>query len=408
MVTDTHNNKNNHHADGEISPRERVQAVLRHENTDRVPVDFLATVEIWQKLIENLDLDMNGIPDSIYYDPKWEAVLRHFEVDCRVISYDQFFDPPESFIKEGCMINWWDAMSRSTPNRMFRQINSEGDLYDLWGHHMRVAKNPTGAYEEYASFPLKNVSDINDIKNYPWPNPDWWNFDPLPGVIEQLDKYKEYHIRFRIGSIFEVAWQLIGMDTFLMDMAIDPKIPLYIMDRLTEIYVENTKRALDTLGDRLDMVYFYDDVATQNSLMISKGMWRKYIRPRHAQFVDIAKKYNKKVMYHSDGSMYQLIPELLDLGVDVLNPIQVDAKNMEAERLKSEFGDRLCFHGGIDIVRTLPDGTTDDVKNEVKDRIRVLGENGGYILASTHHIQSNTPVENVIAMYDMNLRTPAN
>jgi uroporphyrinogen decarboxylase len=394
--------------DNKISSRQRVINALRHENTDRVPVDFLATVEIWQKLIKSLDLDINAIPGSIYINPEWEAVLRSLKIDCRVLSYDQFFEPPESFLKEGTVINWWDALSRSTPNRMFRLVHNRGDLYDLWGHHLRVAKNPTGAYEEYVSFPLKNASDINDIKNYLWPNPDWWNFDPLQIIIEQLDKYEEYHIRFRIGSIFEVAWQLCGMDTFMMDLAVNPKIPLYIMDRLTEIYVENTKRVLDKIGDRLDMVYFYDDVATQNSLMISKDMWRKYIKPRHAQLVDVSKKYNKKVMYHCDGSIYPLIPELIDLGIDVLNPIQVDAKNMEAERLKSEFGDRLCFHGGIDIIKTLPDGTIDDVKNEVRERINVLGNNGGYIMASTHHIQSNTPIENVIAMYDMNLRSPAN
>ncbi len=393
--------------DNEITSRQRVINALHHENTDRIPVDFLATVEIWQKLIESLDLGVNEIPDSIYYNSEWEAILRYLKVDCRVLSYDQFINPPESFFKEGTVINWWDAMSRSTPNRMFRQVNDKGDLYDLWGHHLRVAENPTGAYEEYVSFPLKNTSDINDIKNYLWPNPDWWNFDPLQEIIEQLDKYEEYHIRFRIGSIFEVAWQLCGMDTFLMDLAVDPKIPLYIMDRLTEIYVENTKRVLDKIGDRLDMVYFYDDVATQNSLMISKEMWHKYIKPRHAQLVDVAKKHNKKVMYHSDGSMYPLIPELIDLGIDVLNPIQADAKNMEPERLKSEFGDRLCFHGGIDITETLPHGTPGDVKNEVRERINVLGKNGGYILASTHHIQSNTPIDNVIAMYDMNLRAPA-
>jgi uroporphyrinogen decarboxylase len=392
----------------EITSRQRVITTLRHENADRIPVDFLATVEIWQRLIESLDLDINAIPDSIYINSEWEAVLRYLKVDCRVLSYDQFFEPPESFLKEGTVINWWDALSRSTPNRMFRLVHNEGDLYDLWGHHLRVTKNPTGAYEECVGFPLKNASDINDIKDYLWPNPDWWNFDPLQKIIEQLDKYEEYHIRFRIGSIFEVAWQLRGMDTFLMDLAVDSKIPLYIMDRLTEIYVENTKRVLDKIGDRLDMVYFYDDVATQNSLMISKDMWRKYIKPRHAQLVDVSKKYNKKVMYHCDGSIYPLIPQLIDLGVDVLNPIQVDAKNMEAERLKSEFGDCLCFHGGIDIIKTLPDGTLNDIKNEVRERINVLGKNGGYIMASTHHIQSNTPIENVIAMYDMNLRSPAN
>ena len=391
-----------------ITPRERVNTALCHENVDRIPVDFLATPEIWKRLFERFNPDISEIPDSIYFDRKWEAVLRKFNVDCRVLSYDQFFKPPESFLKKGSIINWWDALSRSTPNRMFRMVNPEGEISDLWGHHLRVVKNPTGAYEEVVSFPLKNASEIDDIKNYSWPNPDWWNFDSIKEIIEQLDKYEKYHIRFRIGSIFEVAWQLRSMDKFLIDLAIDPKIPLYIMDRLTEIYVENTKRVLEKFGDRIDMVYFYDDVATQNSLMISKQMWRKYIRPRHSQLADVAKKYNKKIMYHSDGSIYPLIPELLDMGVDVLNPIQVDAKNMEPERLKSEFGDKLCFHGGIDIIKTLPLGSPEDVKKEVRERISILGKDGGYILESSHHIQSNTPIENIIAMYDMNLRTPVN
>jgi uroporphyrinogen decarboxylase len=110
------------------------------------------------------------------------------------------------------------------------------------------------------------------------------------------------------------------------------------------------------------------------------------------------------VMYHCDGAVYSLIVDLLEMGVDVLNPVQADAKDMQPERLKREFGNKLAFHGGIDIIRTLPQGTTEDIQREVRERIRVLGENGGYILASSHHIQSDTPVENILAMYDVSLR----
>ena len=138
----------------------------------------------------------------------------------------------------------------------------------------------------------------------------------------------------------------------LTDLALNPDIPLYIMDRITEVLLENTRRVLDLVGERLDMVYFYDDVATQNSLMVSPRMWRKYIRPYHAKLIELAKAYHIPVMYHCDGSIYRLIPELIDLGVDLLNPIQPDAKDMAGYRLKEEFGRRLSFHGGIDIIKT--------------------------------------------------------
>ncbi len=152
------------------------------------------------------------------------------------------------------------------------------------------------------------------------------------------------------------------------------------------------------------MVYFYDDVATQNSLMISKAMWENFIKPKHKRIIDVSKAHNKRVMYHCDGALYPLIPDLIDLGIDVLNPIQADAKDMHPTRLKTEFGDQLSFHGGIDIIQTLPKGTADDVRNEVKTRISQLGINGGYIMASSHHIQADTPLENIEAMYDLSIR----
>jgi len=139
-------------------------------------------------------------------------------------------------------------------------------------------------------------------------------------------------------------------------------------------------------------------------LMISRHMWGEFIQPRHLRLIEVARKYEKKVMYHCDGAIYPLIPDLIEMGIDVLNPIQVDAKNMEDWRLKEAFGSQLCFHGGIDNIHILPFGTPDDVEKEVKQRIKVLGTNGGYIMGSTHHIQSNTPRENVDAMYDINLR----
>jgi uroporphyrinogen decarboxylase len=391
-------------AQDEISSRERVLTALSHKTPDRVPVDFLATTEIWDQLADSMKVDYSDIPETGYFDPKWEAVLRHLGIDCRVVSYDQFFSPPESFLTKNAVKNYWNVLSRSTPSRMWRQQTPDGQLYDLWGRHFKIAENPTGAYEELASWPLGSAQSVNDLRSYRWPEPDYWDFSPLPELFSVMDSEQEYHIRFRIGSVFEVAWQLRGMQEFMMDLAINPEIPEYIMDRLTETYVENTRRVLDLAGDRIDMVYFYDDVASQESLLISPGMWKKHIRPRHQKIIDVAKVYDMPVLYHCDGAIYPLIPQLIDMGIDVLNPIQADAAGMDLQNLKNQFGDRLSFHGGIDIIKTLPTGNVQDVQDEVRSRIQILGKDGGYILASSHHIQSDTPIENVLAMYDLKLR----
>jgi uroporphyrinogen decarboxylase len=161
---------------------------------------------------------------------------------------------------------------------------------------------------------------------------------------------------------------------------------------------------LEEAGDAVDMVYFYDDIATQNNLMISRNMLKKYIFPHHVRLIALAKKFGKQVMYHSDGAIASVIPDLIEMGIDVLNPIQKDAKGMAPDFLKETFGENLSFHGGIDIIHTLPLGTPDDVRAEVRNCIQTLGKNGGYILASSHHIQPNTPIENVLEMYDLKNR----
>lgn len=389
-----------------ITPRDRVLTALSHHQPDRQPVDFLATPEIWGRLLAHFAEPSRPLSDADLIDPAWEAVQRRFAVDCRVISYDQFCRPPEHALLPGAVIDWWGALSRSTPNRMWRQALPDGSSRDIWGHVIRVVNNPTGAYEEFAVWPLAAAASVDDLSRHPWPEPDWWDFTPMRRLLEAYDADQPYHLRFRIGSVFEIAWQLRGMQEFLMDLVNQPEIPLYIMERLTEVYVENTRRVLDLAGDRLDMVYFYDDVATQQNLMISARMWRRLIKPLHQRIIDVAKSRGVPVMYHCDGALYPLIPELIDMGVDLLNPIQADAAGMDPQRLKDEFGDRLSFHGGIDIIKTLPRGTVADVKAEVAERIRVLGRSGGYVLASSHHIQSDTPLDNIFAMYDMASRSP--
>jgi uroporphyrinogen decarboxylase len=387
-----------------LTPRERVAQALEHHEPDRVPVDFLATTEVWAKLMEHFEPEAAASPLDEYLDPQREAMLRALEVDCRLLSYDMFCQPPERVLHPGAQVDWWGSLNRSTPNRMWRQRNADGTWNDIWGTHSERVETTFGAYEGFVDWPLSQAEKVEELQQHPWPEPDWWDFTPLPDLLRRLDEQGQYSIRFRIGSVFEIAWQLRGMQEFLMDLASQPELPLYIMDRLTDIYVENTRRVLELAGDRLDLLYFYDDVATQASLMISKNMWRDYVRPRHQRLVELIHSHGKKVMYHCDGSVWPLIPEFIELGIDVLNPIQPDAKGMDLAQIKAAYGERLCFHGGVDINQTLPRGTPEEVAAEVRERVQVLGAGGGYILCSSHHLQPDTPVANVLAMYGTGLR----
>ncbi|RME70261.1 MAG: hypothetical protein D6784_17000 [Chloroflexi bacterium] len=388
-----------------MTPQARVRAAINHQTPDRIPVDFLATTEVWDQLVEHLQPDTTGLEDMTWLQPEREAVLRILEVDCRLFSYDMFCAPPESALKPGARIDWWSTLVRSTPNRMWRQVTPDGTLYDIWGVPYRLEEHAYGHYEGIAEWVLSEATSVEELKNHSWPTPDWWDFSELPAMIDRLQQDGPFHVRFRLGSFFEQAWALRGLEQFMLDIVMNPAIPEYIMDRILEVHLENLKTVLELAGDKLDMVYTYDDVATQNSLLISPNDWRKLVKPRHQKILDLIHSYGKPAMYHCDGAVAPLIPELIEMGVNVLNPIQPDAKGMEPTALKAQYGDRLTFHGGIDIIKTLPRGAPDEVRAEVRERVRVLGQNGGYIMCSSHHIQPDTPLENVLAMYDVSLRT---
>lgn len=386
-----------------MSSRQRVETALAHRQPDRTPVDFLAVPEIWTQLAAHFGLPPDKPGDDAYFDPVWEAVLERLEVDARVISFDQFCAPPTGAFGPGGRPEVWEVQSRSTPARMWRWRTDNGLALDIFGRGFREIANPTGVYEEHVPT-LAGASTLAEVQAHNWPDPDWWDFSGARAVVDALNKNGAKHIRYRMGTVFELAWQMRGMEKFLIELAGEPEIPDYMMERIADITIEVTKRALEAVGDAVDMVYFYDDLAANASLLMSKKMWRARIRPVHEKLIGVAKRYGKKVMYHSDGALRPLIPELIELGVDVLNPIQPSVAGMDAEGLKADFGDRLSFHGGVDIVGLLPKGAPDEVRAAARALIRVLGAGGGYVLASSHHIQSDTPLANVLALYEPSLR----
>lgn len=370
--------------------RQRVLTALSHQQPDRTPVDLLAVPEIWNKLLGHF-----GVTSR-------EAVLKIMQVDCRRISYDSYAVPPER-INAGGVIDWTDHPARTTTERVYR-LRKDGRLLDIWGARRRLADHPYGTYEELTEFPLAKAETLTDLAAYDWPTPEWFDFSTLPSELHDLDADGEVHIRYRIGSLFETAWSLRGFEQTLIDLAQAPEIPGYIMDRILEVHLANLESAVKAANGRLDMVYYYDDLASMENLLMSPASYRRVIKPRQEKLLSAAKAHGLPVMYHCDGSIFKLIPDLLEMGVTLLNPIQVNAKDMSAANLKQAFGDRLNFHGGVDIVNLLPKGSVEEVRAGIRSLVQTLGQGGGYILAPSHHLQADTPLENVLAMYETGLR----
>lgn len=394
------------HIPASLSSRARVNAALNHKQPDRAPVDFLAVPEIYRALLEYLQPDVVPYASlAKWMEPEREAILVALQSDCRLLSYDMFIRYPEKLLRPNATEDWWSSASRSTPNRMWRQICPDGLVLDVFGVGSRRDRNPFGMYENVAEHPLANVRSVKDLESYCWPEPDWWDFSEVPEIVDRLTHASgDVHVRYRVGSVFEIAWQLCGLEKFLIDLLDNPELPGAIMDRLSDLHVENTTRFLERAAGRVDMIYVYDDVATAQSLLVSQPTWETWIRPRHERIIRVARKYGVKFMYHSDGAIRPLIPAFIDMGIDLLNPIQTDALGMSTDKLKNEFGDKISFHGGLSVVETLPRKNPDEIRKEVRRLVRSLGKNGGYILSSSHHIQGDTPVENVLAMYETALR----
>jgi uroporphyrinogen decarboxylase len=370
--------------------RQRALTSLSHQQPDRTPVDLLAVPEIWNKLLSHFQVSSR------------EEVLQILQVDCRRVSYDSFAVPPER-ITSGGVLDWTDHPARTTTERVFR-LRRDERLLDIWGARRRLAVHPFGTYEELAEFPLAKAESLADLAAYDWPTPNWFDFSALPAELKELDKGGEVHIRYRIGSLFETAWSLRGFEQMLMDLVESPEIPGYIMDRILEVHLANLEAAVKAAGGRLDMVYYYDDLASMENLLMSPAAYRRVIKPRQEKLLSAAKAHGLPVMYHCDGSIFKLIPDLMEMGVTLLNPIQVNAKDMSAANLKQAFGEKLSFHGGVDIVNLLPKGTEDEVRAGIRSLVQTLGQGGGYILAPSHHLQGDTPLANVLAMYETDLR----
>ncbi len=350
-------------AESSMSSRERVVKALNNEAPDRVPFDFWGVPETWDKMKKFLDIDSNN------------ELMDTLGVDCRVVKPDYIGPEPEKL--------------------------PDGSFYSIWGSVRKIVKNGTSSYEEYAAYPLEDFKTPAEVEQWDkWPKTSWWDWDSFAAKVERANSLEPRHIRYDIGGIFESAWGLYSLDKFLMGFYTDPDLVCSIMECYTDIFISNFRALMRKAEHLVDMVYTYDDIATQDGLMVSPDMWRQYILPFHQKLNKVIREYDVKLMYHSCGAVRPLIPAFInELDIDVLNPLQPRAKGMDMAFIKETYGNKLSFHGGVDLQKTLPFGSVEDVTSEVTALCHTLGKGGGYICTSAHYIQGDVPVNNILALY---------
>ncbi len=269
---------------------------------------------------------------------------------------------------------------------------------DKWGVEWRQADS--GLYYVRSS-PLADAATTTDLETFDWPDSaELVSVEEVAEAARALRQKTDCAISLDLpNGIVHLTQYLRGFEQWLIDSAMDLSFFDTLLERVTEIYIETIRPLLTAVGDTIDLVTFCDDIAMQSGPFVDPRVYRRCIKPRHARILRaIRQTSDAGVMFHSCGSVAWVLPDLIDMGIDAINPVQVSAADMDTRSLKREFGDHICFWGGIDTQRVLPFGTPEEVEEEVRRRIEDLAPGGGYVIASVHVIQQEVPPENILAM----------
>ena len=346
-----------------MTSKERVLLAAKRKKTDRPPTSLRCTCEVWQALKAHFNVQSNS------------EVLDCLDIDYRWIGVD-YTGPKE----------------RSTPTLF-------GEGFDFWGNEMKAVKNEHNTYYEIVGHPLANCKSVKDVMAHNWPSLDWWDYKSVKKVIKQDKQKDDRAIMFFAGGAFETPWYMRGMERFMMDMVDNPEIVDAICTKVSDYYYGRAMRVLDAADGEIDIIGSGGDIGGQDCMMLSPQMWREHIKPHSAKLIRRFKDMGLTTFYHSCGSLVPVIDDLIDMGLDILDPIQITAKDMQPEYLFEHFGSRLSFHGAIDEVELLPKAGAKEVYSETQRIISVLGGNHGFIVSPSHQVQGDTSVENVLAIF---------
>jgi uroporphyrinogen decarboxylase len=344
-------------AQDSMTPKERWLAVLAGQTPDRVPVDYWGTDEATSAVVHHLGLRN-----------RWQMFDR-LHIDKIVSVYPEYVGP---------------ALPRAT---------------DMYGRKFRNISYGSGRYRECIYSPLAEFDSIEEIEaNYTWPTADWFSYAKIPGQVR--GRKRDHPVQGGGSEPFLIYADLRGRELAYIDLVLRPEMVHYCLDRLFDSCYENTVRIYEALPGQVDVSYIAEDFGGQENLLYSRRVIQEFFLPRMKRMIDLAHESGVYAFFHSDGAIRSIIPDMLAIGIDVLNPLQWRSPGMELEGLKRDFGDAVVLHGGVDNQQTLAFGSVDDVRSEVLYNLDVLGRGGGYILAPCHNIQAVSPPENIVAMYE--------
>ena len=374
-----------------MNSRQRLQIALNHQEADRVPFDLGATV-------------LTSIHHRSY------RALRQYlgmpEAEPRIVDIFQQIVAVDDDMRERLKVDVRDVAPRSSAAFRIEVKEMPGYtyFYDEWGIGWRMPKED-GWYYDMFDHPLKDAQTLADIENYNWPNP----VDPtrFVGMAErarhaaQVEQHGVFIGGLSAGIMEMAAWTR-GFDNYFSDFANNEKFIVALMRKVMELKMAYWEIALREVGDNVDAVNEADDFAGQFRMLISPAMYRRIVKPLHKELFDFIHARTKaKLFFHSCGAIRPVIKDLIEIGVDILNPVQVSASGMDSAELKREFGKDVTFWGGgVDTQRVLGSGTPDEVRADTRKRIEDLAPGGGFVFATVHNIQGNVPAENIMAMWE--------
>jgi len=374
-----------------MTSRERVLKTLNHETPDRVPIDLGGNQtgihkNAYRALIQHLGLpDDIRIMDAVQQLARpCEEVLQRFHVDTR-------------YIAAGAADNWKGGIVKTQ-----RDGRNWDDLTDEFGIRWSMPEDAS-YYMDITLHPLAKATRA-DLADYPWPKGD--DASRFAGLRERALTLKQetpYAVVSGIsGVVYEICWYLRGLEQWFCDLMGDPEFCEAMLEQTLKFWLDWFRVFLDEVGDVVDVIMIGDDLAGQNGPLFSPAIYRRLVKPRHKRLVQyIRSRTGARIWYHTCGACMDFIPDLIDNGVHVLNPVQVSARNMDPLELKSRFGRQIAFWGGgVDAQHILPRGTPQEVAANVRRNLQALMPGGGYVFNNVHNIQGEVPAENIVALFD--------
>ncbi len=339
----------------DLSPRERVLRNCRFQRCDRFSIDYHGCPEVSERL------------RAWYGVETQDDLLASLHVDFRY-PWPQYIGP--------------------------KRTDRDGRPADCFG----ITRAGVGSYGYPVDHPLANVASVGEVESYPWPTADMWDYDAYTEECASLEGYAVVGGAWQ--GFFAVAAQLVGMERLFYLLHDRPEIVHAILGKLVDLEVRMDEIILQKAARHITILYTGEDLGTQKGPLLSGPMLEEFIWPYLQRVCMVGKRYGKLVMHHSCGSVGTLIPRLLQLGIDVLEPVQVRAAGMDPVGLAQSYGGKLCFHGAIDTQETLPFGTPDDVRREVRQRVETFRPFGGYTIGPSQSLLPEVPTENIVALYE--------